>query len=218
MKPGPPRRYATPTELIGLSKADDGRLLIAKHGGGMLQLVGDNLESYPIRGAIHSNRLLQDSDVDANRLLRDRDGGLWIGTVERGLIHVHHGRTDVFSRADGLSGDVVLSLLEDREGNVWVATTGGLDRFRELPIATMSVKQGLSSDATQAVLAATDGSIWVGAHQGLIRWKNGQTTSSARRMDCRMMRRSRCFRMIVDESGCLRVTDLLISGATGLLP
>jgi signal transduction histidine kinase/ligand-binding sensor domain-containing protein len=176
MKPDPPRRYPTSTELIGLSKADDGRLLIAMHGSGLMQLVGNNVESYPIRGTVNSNRLLQDRDVDANRLLRDRDGGLWIGTVERGLIHVHHGRTDVFSRADGLSGDVVLSVFEDREGNVWVASTGGLDRFRELPVATVSMKQGLSSDATQSVLAATDGSIWVGAHQGLTRWKNGQVT------------------------------------------
>ncbi len=176
MKPGPPRRYATPTELIGLSKGDDGRLLIAMHGAGMLQFVGDKVEPYPVRGAIDSNKLLSDRDIDSNRLLRDRDGGLWIGTVERGLIHVHNGRTDVFTQSDGLSGNVVLSLFEDREGNVWVATTGGLDRFRELPVATISVKQGLSSDATEAVLAATDGSIWIGAHQGLTRWKNGQTT------------------------------------------
>ena len=176
MKPGPPRRYATPTELIGLSKGDDGRLLIAVHGAGMLQFVGDKVEPYPVRSAINSNKLLPDRDIDSNRLLRDRDGGLWIGTVERGLIHVHNGRTDVFTQSDGLSGNVVLSLIEDREGNVWVASTGGLDRFRELPVATISVKQGLSSDATEAVLAATDGSIWIGAHQGLTRWKNGQTT------------------------------------------
>src|SRR5271165_5134640 len=177
MKPGPPRRYAKPAELIGLSKADNGRLLIAAHGAGLMQLVGDNLESYPIRSASNSNRLLSDRDLDSNRLLRDRDGGLWIGTVERGLIHVRNdGRTDVFTQSDGLSGNVVLSLFEDREGNVWVATTGGLDRFRELPVATISVKQGLSSDAAQAVLAATDGSIWIGAHEGLTRWKNGQTT------------------------------------------
>jgi len=176
MKPGPPRRYPTPTELIGLSRTDEGRLLIAKHGSGLMELAGDNLESYPIRGAMPSNRLLQDRDVDANRLLRDRDGGLWIGTVERGLIHVHNARTDVFSRANGLSGDVVLSVFEDREGDIWIATTGGLDRFRELPVSTISVKQGLSSDATQSVLAATDGSIWVGAHQSLTRWKNGQAT------------------------------------------
>ena len=176
MKPGPPRRYPTPAELIGLSKADNGRLLVAVHGAGLMQLVGDHLESYPIRSAINSNQLLSGRDLNSNRILRDRDGGLWIGAVERGLIHVHQGRTDVFTRSNGLSGDVVLSLFEDREGNVWVATTGGLDRFRELPVATISVKQGLSSDATQSVLAATDGSIWVGAHEGLTRWQNGQAT------------------------------------------
>ena len=176
MRPGHPRRYPTPTELIGLSKADNGRLLIAVHGAGIMQLSGDNLEPYPIRSAINSNRLLSDRDLNSNRILRDRDGGLWIGAVERGLIHVHQGRTDVFTRSNGLSGDVVLSLFEDREGDVWVATTGGLDRFRELPVATISVKQGLSSDATQSVLGATDGSIWVGAHEGLTRWRNGQAT------------------------------------------
>ena len=176
MRPGPPKQYPTPTELIGLSKADNERLLVAVHGGELLQLASDKLELYPIRGAIHSNELLRGRAVDSNRVLRDRDGGLWIGTVERGLIHIHQGRTDVFTRSDGLSGDVILSLFEDREGTVWVASTGGLDRFRELPVSTVSVRQGLSSDATQSVLAAADGSIWVGAHEGLTRWKNGQAT------------------------------------------
>src|SRR4030095_12655816 len=113
---------------------------------------------------------IPDREVNSNKLLRDRDGGIWIGTVERGLIHLHHGRTDVFTRSDGLSGDVILSLFEDREGNVWSASTGGLDRFRELPVSTVSVRQGLSSDAAHSVVAASDGSIWVGAHDGLTRF------------------------------------------------
>jgi signal transduction histidine kinase/ligand-binding sensor domain-containing protein len=174
LKPGPPRQYPTSTELIGLSKSEDGRLLIAIHGAGLLKLVGDKLESHPVPSAINSKILLKDRDVDANRVLRDRDGGLWIGTVERGLIHVHNGRTDVFRKADGLSGDVVLSIFEDREGNVWVSTTGGLDRFRELPVATVSVKQGLPSDAAQAVLAAADGTVWVASRESLTLLRNGQ--------------------------------------------
>ena len=137
------------------------------YGAGLMHFAGDKVESYPIRSATSPTELLPDRDVNANKLLRDRDGGLWIGTVERGLIHVHHGRTDVFTRSDGLSGDVVLSLFEDREGNIWVATTTGLDRFRELPVTTISVKQGLSSDSTQSVVAATDGSIWVGSSRRL---------------------------------------------------
>jgi ligand-binding sensor domain-containing protein len=176
MRPDPLRRYVTPTELIALNKFDDGRLLIAMHDRGLMQLAGDKVESYAVRDPIHPNRVLRDRDVDSNRVLRDRDGGLWIGTVERGLIHLHRGRTDVFRKSDGLSGDVVLSVFEDREGDIWVASTGGIDRFRELPVTTLSVKQGLSSDATQSVLAAKDGSIWVGAHEGLSRWKDGQVT------------------------------------------
>ncbi len=174
--PGPPRLCPASTELIGLSRTDDGRLLIAVHGAGLMQFSGDKLEPYPVRGASNSPRLLQDREVDSNRILRDRDGGLWIGAIERGLIHIHNGRTDVFTKADGLAGDVILAMYEDREGNIWVSSTGGLDRFRELPVSTVSVKQGLSSDATQSVLAATDGSIWIGAHDGLTRVKNGQAT------------------------------------------
>ena len=98
---------------------------------------------------------------DANKLLRDRDGGLWIGTNQRGLIHVHHGRTDVFTAESGLSGNIIAGLFEDREGNIWVSTAGGLDRFRELPVTTVSTKQGLSSDSVHSVIATTDGSTWI---------------------------------------------------------
>ena len=177
-RPGPPRRQSTgPQELTALTEMEDGRTLIASYGAGLMQIAGDKLQAYPIRAAIGSNRLLRDREVDANKLLRDRDGGLWIGTVEHGLIHVYHGRTDVFSKSDGLSGDVVLSLFEDREGNVWVSSKGGLDRFHQFPVTTLSFKQGLASDDVGSVLADRHGSAWVGTHEGLTRWKNGQTTT-----------------------------------------
>ena len=176
-KPGPPRRYATPGMRMGdMSKADDGRLLVGMNGAGLRQIVGDKVEPYPINSAMNPNALLPDRDVNSNKLLRDRDGGLWIGTRERGLIHIHNGRTDVFTKADGLSGDISCSIFEDREGNVWFASSVGLDRFRELPVTTISAKQGLSSNATNSVLAATDGSVWIAAKDGLSRWKDGRFT------------------------------------------
>src|SRR5215471_11251069 len=177
-KPGPPSRYATPGTRIGdMAQVDDGRLVFGMSGSGLKQITSGKLETYSIRAAMAPNALLPDRDVDSNKLLRDRDGGLWIGTHERGLIHVHQGRTDLFTKTDGLSGDISCSIFEDREGNVWVATTGGLDRFRELPVTTLSTRQGLSSDHTNSVLAATDGSIWAAAHDGLTRLKDGQTTT-----------------------------------------
>src|SRR4029450_10491279 len=127
----------------GLNRTEDGQLLMAMHGAGLMQLAGDEVEAYPIRDAVTRDTRLADPEVNANRLRRDPDGGLWIGSVDRGLIHRRDGRADLFRRSDGLSGDVILSLFEDREGTVWGASTGGLDRFRELPVTSMSVHTGL---------------------------------------------------------------------------
>jgi signal transduction histidine kinase len=175
--PGPAQRYAITGMRVGdLLRSDDGRLLVGISGAGLKQLVANKLEPYPIHSAMNRSALLADREVDSNKLLRDRNGGLWIGTHQRGLIHIHNGRTDVFTKFDGLSGDISCSLFEDREGNVWFSSARGLDRFRELPVTTISAKQGLSSDYISSVVAGAEGSVWVGTHDGLTRWKNGQAT------------------------------------------
>lgn len=102
-------------------------------------------------------------------LLADRDGGLWIGTLGQGLFHLHNGRIDRFNHADGLSNDVVHSLFEDREGNVWAGTANGLDRFREFAVTTLSKREGLIDDLVSSVLASASGGLWVGTAGGVNR-------------------------------------------------
>jgi signal transduction histidine kinase/ligand-binding sensor domain-containing protein len=168
-RPGPPRRFAMPnSDITGLAQTENGKLLIAMRG--VMQLENGEITPYRIAGA---------SGFSAVHLLRDHDGGLWIGT-RQGLVHLHQGRTDVFSRRDGLCSDDVRALFEDREGSVWVATDGGLDRFREVPVFTLSAKQGLSGNFVTALLAARDGSVWLAGPNGLDRWKNGQVTTFRR--------------------------------------
>src|SRR5262249_54634855 len=164
--PGPPTFYRLPAEengIQGLSEDKDGSLLIA-NAGGLRRLVGGQAVmrySFP-------------SSTYAPYLLRDRDGGMWVGTSTRGLMHVHEGITDVFAQTDGLSGDDVSAIFEDREGSIWVATTSGLDRFRESAVISYSMKEGLSSDLITSVLASTDGSVWLGTSDGLNRLANGK--------------------------------------------
>jgi signal transduction histidine kinase len=78
---------------------------------------------------------------------------------------------------DGLSADVVIRFFEDREGNVWVMTPDGIDRFRALAAATYSVAQGVSG-ADASVLADRDGSTWISTTTGLYRWRDGQATGA----------------------------------------
>ena len=123
-KPGPPTRYPMPDpaqRIYALVESDDGGILIAKHSG-ITKLRNGKSEAYPLPAGL---------PFQPHRLLRDRIGGLWIGAlVDKGLLHIHEGRTDRFTQSDGLSGRSVTSVFEDREGSIWVATADGLDRFR----------------------------------------------------------------------------------------
>jgi PAS domain S-box-containing protein len=174
-KPGPPKKYETPgLQLADLSTTADGQLLVGIRGEGLKRLAGDRLEPYPVRSAINPADLIPDDHLKTNKLLRDRQGAIWIGTDGRGLIHVQDGKAQMFSKADGLSGNISCSLFEDREGNIWFASERGLDRFRTLPVATLSMQQGLSSDLTKSVLATADGSVWVATNDGVTRWKDSR--------------------------------------------
>ena len=166
--PGNARRYDTLTSTVGdVIRVKDGPLLIAM-AGGVKRLIGEKLEAYRFTGI--------DRPVDASKLRVDRDGGLWIGSFRQGLIHVHQGRVDRFTTTEGLSGDTINALYEDREGNIWVGTNEGLDRFRGLAVTTVSRKQELPADGAQSVLAARDGTVWVGTAVGVSRWSNGRPT------------------------------------------
>src|SRR5689334_7045580 len=161
-KPGPPTRIETPgTRTADLITTNDGRLLFGMRGGGLRRVADGMIVPYPLRAATSPGELIADKDIKSNKLLRDRDGGIWIGTDGRGLIHVQDGKAAAFGRAEGLSGNVACSLFEDREGNIWFASERGLDRFRKEAVVTITTQQGLSSDVTKSVLASTDGTVWV---------------------------------------------------------
>jgi PAS domain S-box-containing protein len=177
-KPGTPQRYRLPAALQSgtsffyfsrnaICEDDDGRLLIAADRG-FGKLANGKIEVYPHPAGMPLRA--------PATLLRDRDGGLWIGTLDAGILHQHRGKMDAFTDSDGLSGNSLETFFEDREGNMWAATENGIDRFREYAVPTISVRQGLSSPLVVCLLAGQDGSVWMGTSDGLDRWKNGQIT------------------------------------------
>jgi signal transduction histidine kinase/ligand-binding sensor domain-containing protein len=116
--------------------------------------------------------------IESQAMFTDRQDGLWIGSLESGLIRRVKGRTERFTRADGLSGDVVTGIFEDREGNVWVATSSGLDRFRDVKVATLTSREGLPVDIVGAITASRDGGLWIaGERQELIYIKDSEVKS-----------------------------------------
>jgi signal transduction histidine kinase/ligand-binding sensor domain-containing protein len=178
-RPDPPKHYALPElkefalpgvvfQRNAFLEGDRGALLISGRTG-IKQFVDGKFEDYPLVPGVPQFH-------EGGTLLRDRNGGLWIGTRDAGIVHIHQGRMDAYAQSDGLSSNFVEGLFEDREGSIWAATANGADRFRDYAVSPITVKQGLSTPNVGCILAASDGSVWLGTSDGLNRWRNGKVT------------------------------------------
>lgn len=109
------------------------------------------------------------------RLLHDRSGALWVGTLGGGVLHVDPSRRDpVVHRYQGesvLTSDLVRSLFEDREGNIWVGTQSGLNRLSDGVVSMVPL--GAGERLVRAVTLDDTGAVWIGTSDGLYRMENG---------------------------------------------
>jgi ligand-binding sensor domain-containing protein len=157
--PGPPKlvlKKKVPTPVFCEDAA--GELLFAE-GGRVLKLTAQGtVEDYFGK--------LQTSPLNVRTMMRDSDGGLWIGTFGQGIVHFHEGRLDHFTSVDGLSSDTVESIFQDREGNVWVTSPDSIDEFTRPAVPRLTRKQGLSADSVFSVLTDRRGRTWVGTSDG----------------------------------------------------
>jgi len=84
--------------------------------------------------------------------------------------------TAVFSLESGLPRDVVLALLQDRQGYLWVGTESGLARFdgAKFDVFRASGSGGLPDSLIRCLCEDGDGSILIGTQRGLARYENGR--------------------------------------------
>ncbi|HYZ87003.1 MAG TPA: two-component regulator propeller domain-containing protein [Bryobacteraceae bacterium] len=75
-----------------------------------------------------------------------------------------------FTVEDGLPANEVNSIVQTRNGFLWVATDGGLARFDGEHFTPIRFRAGVSKEVpARALLAAPDGTLWVGTDNGVAR-------------------------------------------------
>ena len=126
--------------------------------------------------------------VGSQAITFDNQGSLWVTTLGNGIRRVSYpnrldrpkikgpsawqvrnAAVEEFGPQNGLTSDYIYCVLEDREGNVWIGTSGGLDRFRQSPVVSVHVQPisyrgappipSLHSFTTSALVGDQDG-VW----------------------------------------------------------
>lgn len=115
----------------------------------------------------------------------DREGNLWIATYYGGLQRIAQpdprgaatpaeavARVEHFTNRDGLSSNATTQVFQDMEGNIWVGTENGLDRFWP---ATLRYEPQLADPAAfgDLLLRARDGSVYIGEASVVYRVRPG---------------------------------------------
>ncbi len=119
---------------------------------------------------------------------RDQSGNVWVGT-NHGLLKFNHERKLIshFTTKDGLPGDDVKTVYQDKRGTIWIGTYGGVAALKSGDNLTSNPQQpksefisytsekGLASNRVRTIYEDTDGVLWIGTYDGgLSRLRDGK--------------------------------------------
>jgi signal transduction histidine kinase len=104
--------------------------------------------------------------VTANGIHFDRSGTMWLlngDALERATPGAATDAGQKLTRENGISGALPQTWFEDREGNVWIGTSAGLDRLRRNRLRILSTAQALDHPG---MVADSDGRVVIGNQAG----------------------------------------------------
>lgn len=121
---------------------------------------------------------------DVNAIEDGRDGTLWLGTNDGGLVHWNpqSGEKNTFLRRgeNSLTANVVVSLLKAKDGKLWIGTFwGGLDCYDGHRFVHYRHQPGnpnsLSNNNVWSLAEDEEGNIWIGTLSGGVQRLNPKT-------------------------------------------
>ncbi|MBU0489195.1 MAG: SpoIIE family protein phosphatase [Bacteroidetes bacterium] len=124
----------------------------------------------------------------------DRKGNLWACSDDAGVIMIPawcvkkipedktsvKGNIKAYSKEQGLPHQLILSITEDRKGNLWFGTFGkGISKFDGKKFYNFSKEDGLRSDNIYAVYVDSWNNLWVGSNRGIDKISLEKSTSDS---------------------------------------
>ena len=76
-----------------------------------------------------------------------------------------------YTVADGLAGDQVSAIVQDRQGFLWIGTRTGLSRFDGVSFRSFDTRDGLPHSGVHDIIEDSSGALWFATGRGLVRMR-----------------------------------------------
>lgn len=106
-------------------------------------------------------------------IFQDSKGVMWFGTINDGLIRFENDEFKYLEKKDGLAGKSVRDIQEDQNGNLWLATDGGVSVYNGETFTNYDEATLLISNDINCVTIDSKGVVWIGSSLGISRYVNG---------------------------------------------
>jgi ligand-binding sensor domain-containing protein/serine phosphatase RsbU (regulator of sigma subunit) len=156
-------------------KIDGEHLYAGSVGDGLFKI---NLQSFEVTQFTEKEGL---PGMSINTIFKDSRSKVWLGLSEGGLVSLdgfdRNGRLNVLKtyankgKLGEISSNMVLGVNEDKNGNIWAATSTGLSKLRsDNTFYNFHSKDGLANTYLYSILKDSTDHFWMSTNGGLIRF------------------------------------------------
>lgn len=113
-------------------------------------------------------------------IFQDNDKNIFLGTYGGGVfkylptLEANNYKGPIFqtiSTKQGLSSDKILSIIQDREKNIWIGTSLNLNQYFDEQFEIYGAQEGLENSLVWSVIQDSKGVFWLGTEGGLTQFK-----------------------------------------------
>ncbi len=141
---------------------------VGSRGKGITKITGANIEKVELN-----------QKITATSIIEDTKGNLWIGTEGKGVL-VFNGDKIIkkYGVTNGLLSDYISLLNIDDNGNIWIGTNKGLNKYdiKQDKFYSFSEKMGYVGIESKhnATYKDVDGNLWFGTIKGAVKFNKNE--------------------------------------------
>jgi signal transduction histidine kinase/ligand-binding sensor domain-containing protein len=147
-----------------------GELWVGRQRGGLTHLITKG-GSFTAETYTQAQGLAQNSIYAVHR---NRDGTVWVGTLNGGASRFSDGRFTTYTTANGLASNTVGAIEESSDGAMWFATPNGLNALSKDRWRVYTGRDGLPPGNVNCLLEDSTGVLWIGSSEGVAFLTSGQ--------------------------------------------